>query len=87
MEGPIDRKPSIRPRGLSRSEAALYIGVSPGTFDKLVREGLMPEPIPIRTRKVWDRLRLASAFESLASDNDNEWDDDPWQPIEKDRLI
>ncbi|MEO1322612.1 MAG: hypothetical protein AAFV59_06355, partial [Pseudomonadota bacterium] len=24
---------------------------------------------------------------SLASDNDNEWDDEPWQPIEKDRLF
>ncbi|WP_419906880.1 helix-turn-helix transcriptional regulator [Hoeflea sp.] len=76
----------IRPRGLSRIEAAAYIGVSPGTFDKLVRDGLMPEPIPIRSRKVWDRLRLDSAFESLAADNDNEWDDAPWQPVTRDPL-
>ena len=77
----------VSPRGLSRIEAAAYIGVSPGTFDKLVKDGLMPEPIPIRSRKVWDRLRLDSAFESLAADNDNEWDDDPWELVAKDRLI
>lgn len=32
------------PRGLSRVETARYIGVSPGTFDKLVDDGSMPKP-------------------------------------------
>ncbi len=30
--------------GLSRSEAAAYVGVAPATFDKLVGAGEMPAP-------------------------------------------
>ena len=37
----------IRPiprRGLSRDEAAMYIGISAGKFDEMVAEGRMPGP-------------------------------------------
>jgi hypothetical protein len=59
--------PSLAPRGLSRVEAAQYIGVSPSLFDQMVEDGRMPKPKPkpINARKVWDRLRLDLAFESL----------------------
>ena len=40
----------IQPRGLSRVEAADYIGVSPTTFDKLVADGRMPAPKQINSR-------------------------------------
>lgn len=53
------------PRGLSRVEAARYIGVSPGTFDRLVEEGVMPKPKRIRARLVYDRLELDAAFDAL----------------------
>jgi hypothetical protein len=33
--------PSLAPRGLSRSEAAAYIGVSPNLFDAMVKDGRM----------------------------------------------
>lgn len=66
------------PRGLSRIEAAQYIGVSPGTFDKLVDDGTMPKPKHIRARRVWDRFALDSAFTRISGgvgdDEPNEWD-------------
>ena len=69
----------FQPRGLSRSQAAAYIGISVTTFDKLVFDGSMPRPVAIRSRKVWDRIRLDAAFEDMAEmtikENYNEWDD------------
>lgn len=59
----------IQPRGLSRVEAADYIGVSPTTFDKLVADGRMPAPKHINSRNVWDVRQLDLAFEGLLSDD------------------
>ena len=65
------------PRGLSREEAAAYIGVSPSLFDILVKDGRMPTPKRINSRVVWDRLKLDVAFEVLdgtdADGADDEW--------------
>lgn len=71
--------PSLPPRGLSRAEAAAYIGISTGLFDTMVRDGRMPAPKQINARAVWDRLRLDDAFEALPDKNaDN---DDPWSKV------
>lgn len=75
----------LAPRGLSRIAAAQYVGVSPGTFDKLVAEGIMPKPVAVRSRKVWDRFKVDAAFEDLSSENDNEWDSE-WETQENVRL-
>lgn len=48
--------PGLAPRGLSREEAATYIGVSPGKLDQMVADGRMPAPKRIDGRRVWDRL-------------------------------
>lgn len=64
-------------RGLSRLEAARYIGVSPSTFDKLVSEGRMPRPKEIGARRVYDRALLDTAFDALSDHAHfelNEWD-------------
>lgn len=68
--------PSLPPRGLSREQAAEYIGVSASTFSVLVKEGEMPGPRKIRGRSVWDRVTLDDAFAALPStdDADNPWD-------------
>lgn len=72
-----DQPTKFAPRGLSRIEAAQYIGVSPGTFDKLVEEGAMPKPKHIRARRVWDRVEIDAAFTAMGDGADgevNEWD-------------
>ncbi|WP_316190546.1 hypothetical protein [Bradyrhizobium sp. SZCCHNS2096] len=65
---------SLPPRGLSREQAAAYIGVSPSTFDKLVTEGAMPSPKRLRGRLVWDRKRLDACFDALDDGGENPWD-------------
>ena len=65
------------PRGLSLVEAARYIGVSPGTFDKLVEGGTMPKPKQVRARRIWDRVEVDASFTSIgegAEDEPNDWD-------------
>lgn len=62
-------------RGLSRVEAAVYIGVSPSLFDQMIQDGRMPSPKRINRRAVWDKHQLDSAFEALSDeDGDNPWD-------------
>jgi predicted DNA-binding transcriptional regulator AlpA len=67
----------IVPRGLSRTEAAAYIGVSPSLFDAMVKDGRMPQPTAINSRRVWDRLKLDRAFEAL----DDTLETNPWDDI------
>jgi predicted DNA-binding transcriptional regulator AlpA len=62
--------PSLAPRGLSRVQAAAYIGVSPTLFDEMVRDGRMPKPTRINYRTVWDRVRLDEAFAALPHGDD-----------------
>jgi predicted DNA-binding transcriptional regulator AlpA len=65
----------IVPRGLSRVEAANYIGISPSKFDELVRDGRMPKAVEIDARRVWDRSDLDDAFDALKSQPEsNPWD-------------
>jgi predicted DNA-binding transcriptional regulator AlpA len=55
----------VEPRGLSRKEAAFYVGVSPTLFDQMVKDGRMPSPKRINTRTVWDKRQLDEAFAAL----------------------
>jgi excisionase family DNA binding protein len=64
------------PRGLSRVEAARYVGVSPGTFDKLVADRLMPAPKRVRTRLIFDRQAIDLAFSALGEEVESENDFD-----------
>jgi len=69
----------VRPvprRGLSRDEAAMYIGISAGKFDELVADGRMPAPVRIDGRKIWDIRAIDLAFDALARQNPaaNSWD-------------
>lgn len=73
MSDPAPRRhaalpPTLAPRGLSRVEAAAYIGLSTSKFDELVESGVMPRPKAVGTRKLWDRHRLDEAFDNLPDD-------------------
>jgi hypothetical protein len=66
-------------RGLSREEAANYVGVSPSKFDEMRKDGRIGPPKLIDTRKVWDIHQLDEAFDALPEDRtqpdqqNNEW--------------
>ena len=68
--------PSLAPRGLSRAQAAEYIGVGVTKFDEMVDDGRMPRPKRIDGRIVWDRIKLDEAFDALDDEGgpSNEWD-------------
>ncbi|MGD9915722.1 MAG: helix-turn-helix transcriptional regulator [Rhizobiaceae bacterium] len=69
--------PSLAPRGLSRPQAAEYVGVSTSLFDEMVRDGRMPKAKTINSRTIWDRLEVDRAFSNLPggeAGGDGEWD-------------
>lgn len=53
-------------RGLSRDEAARYVGVGTTKFDQMIEAGEMPRPIAIGGRRIWDIRALDAAFDALA---------------------
>ena len=55
--------PSAR-RCFDRKEAASYVCVSVSTFDKLVRDGTMPQPMKFLGRNVWDVRELDRALDA-----------------------
>lgn len=68
--------------GMSREEAARYIGVSPTKFDQLVKEGSMPKPRWIGgRRKVWSRSEIELAFHALPREGEVQ-EDNPIDKIE-----
>lgn len=72
--------PSLPPRGLSRPEAAQYVGVSPTKFDEMVKSRTMPPPKRVGARVIWDRIKLDAAFSALPDDGDNE-EENPWDSL------
>ncbi len=67
---------SLAQRGLSRVQAAAYVGTGPTKFDDMVADGHMPRPKLIGRRKVWDRHELDAAFDELPDQQDpNPWDE------------
>lgn len=63
-------------RGLSRVEAACYIGVGASKFDAMVSDGRMPKPKKIDGRRVWDVRLIDKFFETLPGGDDS--DHNPW---------
>ena len=77
MTRPLSEMRPLPRRGVSRDEAAIYIGVSAGKFDELVANGRMPQPLRIGARKVWDLRALDLCFDALPRDDivENSWGD------------
>jgi predicted DNA-binding transcriptional regulator AlpA len=62
---------SYPPRGMSREEAARYIGVGVDLFDQMVADRRMPKGKRINRRVVWDRASLDMAFTALPGEEEN----------------
>jgi len=68
--------------GLSREEAAAYVGVGATLFDAMVADGRMPKPKLINARRVWSRMALEKAFALLPEDGQDEvHDENPWKGV------
>ncbi|MCD8563222.1 MAG: hypothetical protein LRY54_04125 [Alphaproteobacteria bacterium] len=67
--------PSMPPRGLTREQAAAYVGIGTTKFDEMVRDGRMPKPVRIDAATRWDRWKLDASFTALSDDGANPWDD------------
>lgn len=63
-------------RGLSRVEAAAYIGVGASKFDSMVADNRMPKAKKIDGRRVWDVRALDHFFDLLPGGEDS--DHNPW---------
>jgi hypothetical protein len=61
---------SLPPVGISREQAAAFIGVSATLFDRLVKDGRMPDGRLIFGRIVWDVEELVAAFRALPHRSD-----------------
>lgn len=56
------------PRGLSREQAAIYVGVGVSKWDEMVKDGRMPRPRKVDARLIWDRVEVDLAFADLPVD-------------------
>jgi hypothetical protein len=74
----VTRRPNINPFGLSRGQAALLAGVSPGTWDKMVQDGSMPPPRVWGRRKLWLAPEVEQALMELPISS-GVTDDNPWE--------
>jgi hypothetical protein len=59
------RAASLPRRGLSREEAAMYLGVGATVFDEMRAGGQIDAPRIIKGRKLWDIRDLDMAFDAL----------------------
>ena len=60
------RRPGLPPRMRPRKDAAHYVGVCPALFDRMVRNGTLPQPIRFGRRKVWDLVALDRRLDELS---------------------
>jgi hypothetical protein len=65
----------IEPRGLSRVDAAHYLGISSSKFDEMRKDGRVGPARMIDGRKVWDVRDLDLAFEALPLESNEETED------------
>lgn len=57
--------PGIVPFAVSREAAAALIGVSASFFDRLVKDGRMPQPRDVDGRVLWDSEEVRAAWRTL----------------------
>jgi len=81
MERKVAARANTRPvprRGLSRIEAAIYLGLSPSKFDEMRKSGRISPPRLADGRKLWDVLDLDRDFETFPVEGANSEDEEDW---------
>ena len=74
--------PNLPPRGLTRTMAAAYTGVSPTLFDEMVKDDRMPKPKRINSRTVWDIRAIDRAFDALPDEEGRQVNSaNPWDQV------
>ncbi len=68
-------RPMVR-RGLSRLEAAAYIGISPSKFDELRKTNRIPPPKVLDGRLIFTTERLDEFLDALP--DEDQTDNDDW---------
>lgn len=53
------------PRAMRAEAAAAYLSMSKAMFLRLVEDGLMPQPTPVRSMVTWDRNDLDDAYQAI----------------------
>ncbi len=54
-------------RCLTLVEAAAYVALHVGQFERMVRAGVLPGPLPLgRRNRVWDRVALDAAIDGMS---------------------
>lgn len=74
----IQARSRVRPivrRGLSRLEAATYIGISPSKFDELRKANRIPPPKVLDGRLIFTTERLDEFLDALPDEDQNGEDD------------
>lgn len=86
MAAPYKADPfAYPPRGLSKTDAARYVGVGESTFDEMVNDQRMPKPRKLGSRSIWDRVEVDVAFSELPHRETNLIDDVLNRAKERDR--
>lgn len=71
------RRPIIR-LALSRTEVAMSIGVSAGSVDQMVREGVLPPPRSWHSRKLWLVSEVEASLNEWPIDGETPSEEVPW---------
>jgi predicted DNA-binding transcriptional regulator AlpA len=75
--------PTLAPRLIGREAAAAYVCVSPNTFDEMVRNGRMPRPRFLGSRRrAWDVRTLDAAVDHLPIDGEDQVSDTTWSGVD-----
>ncbi len=76
--------PVIFKFAVSRTEAALLLDISTGTFDDWVRRGIMPNGVKIGVLRRWDVTEILNSWRVLIEqkrNNDEVDDENPFDDI------
>lgn len=73
--------PTIFKFAVSRTEAALLLDISTGTFDDWVRRGIMPNGIKIGILRRWDVAEILSSWRILMEKKRKDDEDDDENPF------